>query len=122
MSTSSEEPKHLDSLCFRRFVMAAWVVAIVCACACPGANTLALQDIEKAYDTKLEALGRYRIQVVCSVSSIRSPALLFPVIPVLNACFRVRGDPALNSSFPVMRWLQLFSNGSKPTTGSNVVL
>ena len=75
MSTSSEEPKHLDSLCFRRFVMAAWVVAIVCACACPGANALALQDIEKAYDTKLEALGEYRIQYVLSVEYTESGAV-----------------------------------------------
>ena len=55
--------------------MAAWVVAIVCACACPGANALALQDIEKAYDTKLEALGEYRIQYVLSVEYTESGAV-----------------------------------------------
>ena len=121
MSTSSEEPKHLDSLCFRRFVMAAWVVAIVCACACPGANALALQDIEKAYDTNLEALGEYRVQYVLSVEYTESGAVTSGHTRI-ERVLSGEGDTALNSSFPVMRWLQLFSNGSKPTTGSNVVL
>ncbi len=75
MSIGSQEPGYLDNLCFRRFLMAAWVVSIVCACVCWGANALTLQDIEKAYDAKLEALGDYRVQYLLCVEYTESGAV-----------------------------------------------
>ncbi len=62
MRPDSKEPKRLDDLSLRHFAKISWIAAFVFLLVCSRANALTLQEIERAYDDKMETLGAYQVE------------------------------------------------------------